>query len=543
MAQWKRVLISGSHFSVNNLKIETVGSADQNDSFLFNRPGGKGFKSSSIKLSSDLLTASFEGGTFSGSFSGDGSTLNNITATPSNVLTRGAGIRFYRASGNTLTTFNGSETVYITPFVKGATAGTPYANVDAALQTDIGSDGSGFNTNVKAGVYFSLYGGSANASLALATESLAGNGLYFPDQSTTGFNKLAVQLDTSAYGDVSFNVDENGLQLSSSVAGSGIQLLAGLLLLDLASNGGLSIASPPFGIASNYLSLSGSFAGNGLEYTGGAGTDHSEIQIDSDIVVDNANTITLRGRGPSAGGFEDTIAGTAANKGIIGISLNGGATDYSANRTDQFIDNPSFEFELDTTWGDTDEDGDGNVTFNNSVTIGGNLTVVSSSNVSNISATDFATSDRFILINSKSSADTSNADIFEQDGGIIVATEVNNGQYSGSAIFFSSASNSNQRNAWGLIPETAAIPWDATSIPGKSAGNGGYEDTNLTLISTVKASDQAGEPLVNYTTILGNQSVSDPSSFEKRGNWFIDTSPDPAGAESNVWIYVDDPDF
>ena len=536
MSQWKKVLISGSHFSVNNLKISDVGPANQNDSFLFNSPNGEGFKNSSIKLSSNLLTASFEDGTFDGNFSGDGSSLNNITATPNYVLNRGTGIRFYGTTGGLGTAFNGSTNRYVTPFVKGAQQGAAYTNVDAAPLTDIGTVGGsdGFNSGLEGGVYFSLFGGSANASLALATESLAGNGLYFPDISSTGFNKLAVQLDTSAYGDVSFDLDGNGLSLSTSIAGSGLSFLLGSIFLDLASNSGLTTQSPSNGTEASKLALKATFAGNGLEYTGGAGTDHSEIQIDSDVVVDNGNTITLRGRGPNYSGFTNTIG--TGNFGTIGISLNNGANSYFSNRTDQFIDDPSFEFSLNTEWG-TDGNSQGSVTFNDSVTIGGNLTIISSSNVSNISATDFATSDQFILINSKSGADTNNADIFEQDGGIIVATDVNNGQYSGSAIFFSSASNANQRNAWGLIPETAAIPWDITSISGKSAGNGGYEDTNLTLISTVKiANAGAAGPQNNDSFVID-------MGFEKRGNFFIDDTPDPTGAESNVWIYVDDPDF
>jgi len=536
MSQWKKVLISGSHFSVNNLKISDVGPADQNDSFLFNSPNGKGFKNSSIKLSSNLLTASFEDGTFDGNFSGEGGSLNNITATPNYSLNRGAGIRFHGTTGGLGTAFNGSSNVYVTPFVKGAQQGTAYTNVDAATQTDIGTVGGsdGFNSGLEGGVYFSLFGGSANASLALATESLAGNGLHFPDISSTGFNKLAVQLDTSAYGDVSFDLDGNGLSLSPSIAGSGFGFFLGSLILDFASNSGLTIQGFPNGTEAAKLSLKDSFAGNGLEYTGGAGTDHSEIQIDPDLVVTSSHEITLRGRGPNYSGFTNTIG--TGNTGIIGIAVNGGSNSYTNNKTDQFIDNPEFEFDLRKEWG-TDNDAGGSVTFNNSVTIGGNLTIVSSSNVSNISAANFATSDKFVLINSKSGADTNNADIFEQDGGIIVATEVNNGQYSGSAIFFSSASNANQRNAWGLIPETAAIPWDITSIPGKSAGNGGYEDTNLTLISTVKiANAGAAGPQNNDSFVID-------MGFEKRGNFFIDDTPDPAGAESNVWIYVDDPDF
>ena len=128
MAEWKKVLISGSHFSVRNLKIDSYGAADTSDSFVFaNSPGA-------IRTETDLklvgtTTASFSGGTFSGSFYGDGSTITGVSAQASNALLDGPGIIFVNGGGYH-DHFQGAQERWVVPQLKGTdNAGTnfPYA--------------------------------------------------------------------------------------------------------------------------------------------------------------------------------------------------------------------------------------------------------------------------------------------------------------------------------------------------------------------------------------------------------------------------------
>ena len=514
MANWKRVLLSGSHFAVDQLQISEIGNAQSGDKILFADDTGVFRKTSILSLDS-TTTLDFTGGTFSGSFSGNGSNLTDVLAIGEESLLPGAGVFFTKntggGSGGDAEIFDGGSTnnvdVVFSAHLKGITAGSSYATAGntSNTQTNVNSFNQTGNTS---GLSFILgETASDNAELGLATASLDGNGLQFSDS----FIELEIDLGTTP----GLTKSSDGLTIASSFAGQGISFSGGTLDLDIVdSTSGLMF------IVGN-LSLNSSLDGNGLTFNGDSPNGLNILDIDTDTVVTSSTEISFDPDGPGLADFSNTIRGVTSNQyGIMSVAMNGGSSTFSATRKDDLIDNPTFEFDLATTWGAiNDTTSNSSVTFNNNITLKGNLTVISSSNVTNLQADEFQTSDQFILLNSGSSAISP---AFNQNqGGIIVGT----GGTSGSAVAYISGSLqrafvvTNPNNASGLIQ------WDDTSI--SVTGN---VSTHVQSISLV------------YNDSQSDPTVTDPAfdDTEKLGSWFIEDDRNPSGDESNVWMYTEE---
>jgi hypothetical protein len=532
MANWKRVLLSGSHFTVNELTISDIDSAASTDTILFagsaSSAGSGSFKTLSSLALDGTTTLDFTDGTFSGGFSGSGADLTGISATAEESLKAGAGLYILKETGGgegqSGSPFSGNQASNLTAKLKGSSAG-------AGIYTDAGEDTNNtqaevnsYNTNVNGGVVFMLAETVGdNVDIALATGSLAGDGLTF----TTNFNILGLELDTSANADTTFDLGSSGLKIADAFAGDGLTLGSGILGIDLASDSGLTVTDAL--MTEGKLALASSVAGNGLTF-GNTANDRSNLSIDASVVVTGSgdtlagsNTIKINSEGPNIFIFQDTIR-DAVNSGYGVIFVNGvgsaGNLDGTPYLKQTFTGTqPSYEFSLRKVWGVNDDTADhSDVTFENNVTMSGDLTVISSSNVINLQVDEFQTSDAFILINSGSGGGPTYPN---KEGGIIV----DRGPGSGSAVLYSSGSTqrifaiTNPNNASGVVQwnDTSVVP---TGVPSAHV-------QSISLVYTGSTSD----PINN-----------DPAfaDTEKFGSWYIEGDRNPAGNESNVWIYTDD---
>ena len=534
MANWKRVLISGSHFTVKELKISNIGTAQDGDTILFagsaSAVDSGSFKAESkFVLADGKLSASY--GTNSGqetSFEGDGSGITGIDSANAEAgIKHGAGVGIINAS-NQNAEFTANNAGVFTIALKGASNFPTVYGSEVNTQTAVNSKNAGVN----GGILFATH--SAQNKLILDPD-LPGNGLEWDPSYLNGGigNKLRVDLDALSGGDSGLTRGSSGLKLSTNLDGDGIDLTNGVLKIDLASNSGLTTSDGVMGTGE--LSLVSSLAGTGLVFA--AVNDRSVINIDTSVVVTN-ETIDFEPSAAFDGGvFANTITqGQGVNNqtyGVIGASTDSSFSnvEYSIGTgTQTFISNPTVFFDLSTTWGNAESPSNADFSITGNVTIKGALTVISSSNIVNIQVSDFKTNDPFILLNSGS---TGTSEAFQySNGGVIVQTSNPAGGAHGSAIFYQSGST---HNVWG-VTTSDQVGWNDIH-PGTT--NGDLSGTSLSgnteaIIATVAISDvtDPNDSLTEHNVFW------DSAGQERLGSWYVDTDADPAGGESNVWFYT-----
>ena len=538
MANWKRVLISGSHFTVRELQISEIGAAQNNDTILFAASASTA-DSGSIKTDSTFfivnggdLSGSFGQGAVGTSFEGDGSDITGIdSATAEFGLKGGAGVGILN-SGGSESPFTGNQQGTFTIALKGAAnyPGTIYTN-ELNTQAAVNSK----NTSVNGGILFATQ--SSQTKLILDPD-LPGNGLEWDPSYLNGGigSRLRVNLDGLDGGSSGLLRTSNGLSISTNLDGDGLDYNSanGIMSMSLANNSGLEDSSTLLN-QEGKLSLASSVAGTGLTFN--AANDRSIININTSVVVTN-ETIDFEPKASNDGGvFVNTISQgqgeVSTNYGVIAASTNNtiSTIEYSdGTDTQTFLSNPTVFFELSKTWGANAAPANADFSITGNVTIGGNLTILSSSNVVNIHADTFGTSDPFILLNSGSD-DVSNAFIYN-NGGIIVQTANPAGGAHGSAIFFQSGST---HAVWG-VTTADQVGWNDIH-PGVT--NGDLAGTSLSgnteaIISTVAISN-----VTDPNDSLTEHNVFWSSEHQERlGNWYVDTDEDPSGGESNVWFYT-----
>ncbi len=341
--QYRKILLSGSNAHVAQVTASSIPQATDNNTILFADSNGKVRTLSALTYNSSNDSIEFAGGTFSGSFDGDGSNLNNVTANLGSSLIDGAGVKGF--------SFNGSA---------GATASLDLYTHGGLVfydnTTDSGNDtGDGTHTH----------------TLGLSA-SLAGNGLEF--QGSNNYSKLKIELDGTSDGTSGLGLSSNGLRLSDNLAGQGLNSGSasnyGILNVQLASNGGLIFDS-------SEIQLNTGLAGNGLNWA----TEHSVLEIDPAVVVTSSNTITFV--------TSSNITAALTSDGTI-VQTNGG----SGSRA-QLIHNPVLALNLSDTL-------EGNFIFNDDVTIAGNLLVEGTNISASFNTQNLNIADQFILLNSGS---------------------------------------------------------------------------------------------------------------------------------------------
>lgn len=439
MAQFRKILLSGSNAHVTQVTASAIPQATDNNTVLFADSSGvvRTLSNLTYNLSGD--TIEFDGGTFSGSFSGDGSGLTNVTAELANSLADGAGIVDFTYDGGT------AKTASLDLHTKGGLA-FYNGNTDSGTSTGAGKD------DFKLGL----------------TSSLDGEGLTFPN--ANDYSVLAIQLEGGSNGSSGLQLNSSGLSISDNIAGDGLSLntSTGVMSVDLATNSGLEISS-------GELQLADSLDGTGLTYS----TPNSVLAIDSSVVVDNGNTITFN---------------TSSNNIVIDVTSDGTVTPVAQGKQALLIDNPVLSMNLSDTL-------TGNFTFNDNVTITGDLTVIGGANEVSFDVQNLNIADQFILVNSGSTSG---------NGGLIVQ---NGSGTTGAFLFYDDT-----HNRWGVTDDGETIT--VTDHEVNDADHAALvtvqptTDTEATILgSNPLFGTSANSSRVGQMVIKTNQTANESSAF------------------------------
>lgn len=197
-------------------------------------------RTSSLRYDSTSNTLKFDG-TFSGSFTGDGSGLTGVVGT----------MEYPLASSNGIASSSGVS--------------FEYDGTQAVTMSILTASGGGLDFE--------------NSGLRLS-ESLAGNGLYWHG-GAGDYSKISIGIPANS----GLTTSSDAIQIDSSIGGDGIDFTAGVLTVDLSgSNSGLVLVGSPAKLA-----LAGTLDGDGLQFSNG----RSKLSVDPDYVVTASNTITL----------------------------------------------------------------------------------------------------------------------------------------------------------------------------------------------------------------------------------------------------------
>lgn len=392
----------------------------------------------------------------------------------------------------------------------------------------------------------SLEGSGANINITFdgfAQPLTSGSGLTIVDSSqtiTTLNNNIVYSGSTAAH----IRIHLGGIDASRGGGSTGNEAVDNPLLISNNTSGLTFIDDSDSDIDDYALSLDSGLAGGALKWNGdntpgSSGGGILEIGAGDGIFV-TANSISI-----------DSASIVSTQNGHLGVDgtgifvntdhfvvpsdsldINGGtniSTTPSGPTT--FASNPIFALLLDSTI-------EGNITFNNNIILGGNLTVINSSNVTQIlgSTSDLNIEDGFLFLNSGSITSNDN-------GGIIVDTGNNiSGVRSGSAIAFvdgNSASvlgNNTNRVGWALY--SGSLPSDQVSTS---------THTNFDTANFVdpRSNSLVGAPIVtiihrpqqnpvNSTSYF--YSDSDGDTLANYGAFYVEN--DHSGEESNVFVFV-----
>ena len=188
-----------------------------------------------------VFSSSTAAGTFSGSFTGDGSGLTGVLGTLSENLSSANGIG---SSSGAVFSYNGTQAVNMSIL-----------------------------TASNGGLAFT------NNGLHLAS-TLAHQGLYFNSGSDSNYSSMSIALTPG--GTSGLTTASQQLAINSGIAGNGLSFTDGVIAIDLASNSGLAISS-------DELKLNDSLPGDGLEYA----TANSILQVDPLFVVTSSARVTF----------------------------------------------------------------------------------------------------------------------------------------------------------------------------------------------------------------------------------------------------------
>ena len=380
MAEWKKVIVSGSNIS------ELVNDAN----YLV-----------------DAQDSAILSGSFSGSFEGDGSGLTGVVAQAANALTDGNGIADFTYDGNTA-----SVTVSVE-----ADGGTLTVGASGVKVSD-----SGIDTDQLAA---DAVNGDKIADDAVDSEHIAAGAIdfeHFSAGSVSGSVVADASLPNAKLVNDSVTVGSTEIDLGVSAT-----TIAGLTsvtsttfvgdLTGTADSASIAAAVAPDSVAlgtdttGNYVQSVANATNGGVTVTngaaeGGAATLALNLNDLSAAVVnvgaDSIAIIDADGDGTKKESIVDLVAG------IAGTNLTAGSGQLSLASSIS-----------------------GNHTFSNNVTVSGNLTVEGSQINANVANLDVE--DRFILLNSGSST--------VGDSGIIFGGSVGN-LNSGSALVWDASYNS-----------------------------------------------------------------------------------------------------
>lgn len=405
----------------------TPDNVEDNSQVLFWHPTNGGLQAtSSLFYDADTNQLQFEGGTYSGSFTGDGSGLTGVVGTLPFPLTNANGI--ISSSGLDFS-YDGTSAVTVT--------------IDTASNGGLEFDGGG---------------------LRLAS-SLAGAGLYFPSASDDNYSTMSINLAPNS----GLDTGSSGLTINSNIAGDGLDFTAGVISVDLAVNSGLDLA----GISPNQeLRLDASLPGNGLEWA----STYDILQVDPTYVVTSSATVTFK-------------------TGSTNLLLTSDGTAVAGGFQANLIDNPTFTYDINTTL-------TGDFTFQGDLYVEGDFTVTGSLVSASFETENLNIADQFILLNSGSNSG---------DGGFIVSQGGGNGAF----MFYDADS---QR--WGVSVDNVDVTTTDLSVTG----------SNATALVTTKITSDVESTILASTPTFGSD------ENDRQGQLTITTAP--STNESSVYIYA-----
>ena len=315
MAEWKKVIVSGSSANLANVQVDSLSSgvvtgADGNlTTTAVNGTGNI--------VATTNATGLVHSGSFSGSFEGDGSNLTGITATQlSNSLTDGNGINNF--------TFDGSSAISISVQTSGSSLTTDASGVGIAAEgvkrSHIGADAID-GTKVSDGVIDTEHiaadaitadeiDDGAVGTAAIST-AIAGDGL-------NGGGGTALSVDVSDFAGTGLE-DDGAENLRLATQGNGIAGGNGTTLSVNVSGSSLTVNSDGVGIAAGGVRTShienDAVTGDKLNDTGVTANSYGSTTAVPVLTVDAQGRITAASTAAIATSFD--IAGQAGSSDTV----------------------------------------------------------------------------------------------------------------------------------------------------------------------------------------------------------------------------------
>lgn len=437
MAQWKKVIVSGSAAQLSSLAVQGAGQT--------------GYITNRSTVAGTRLT-----GSFSGSFKGDGSQLTNIPT--------GAVTTYNNAAANRIITSVNSTTIQGEANL--SFTGTRFS-VTGSAGISGGLTGSGVRLN-------SLPAGTTNTVIV----QTAGNNLATRTVDARVWGSSLVD-GTGASTRIAYWSDADTLTSTAAFTTDGTNVT---LTGTLNANGGTIATNQTTANVVNATATTVNFAGAGTNITIGSATGATKVrnnlEVSGSVFLGDASgdNIILRGASittpnlPSTGNTNDVVTKTAGNalqtrtidSRVWGSSLVDGSG--AATRVTYWTDADTVTSNASFTYDGTNLTV-GSSTFGTNVSIAGNLTVLGSTTNLNISNLNVA--DRFILLNSGSATG---------DGGIIVQ---NNAATKGFAFAFDDSAD-----RWGfqgniLLHATGSVLTPEAYVSAVVDVDGGLTDISL----------------------------------------------------------------